>query len=99
MRYQRDGFSVRAGMVKGREPPQWYVDEPPVIPGLTDAMLLAFRRLSSERAWGFGGAGQIPWTRLVAYADWLGLDADAGRHFVAIIEALDDAWLADTQRK
>lgn len=61
----------------------------------------SFHDLSTERSIGMG-LGPIPWSKIVEYADWYGLEPDVIEAFVDIIRTVDVAYLkynADEQKK
>lgn len=63
--------------------------------------LKSFHDLSTERSIGMG-LGPIPWSKIVEYADWYGLEPDVIEAFVDIIRTVDVAYLkynADEQKK
>lgn len=55
-------------------------------------LLDAFWELSSERQFGFG-LGPIPWSSIVAYAEFVGLDREAFFIFLRIIREMDEAYV------
>jgi hypothetical protein len=91
VRYARDGWSVEAGRLKGREPPKWYLEEPPR-EIFDDFYLAAFWSLSTCRPMGFS-PGPIPWNHIRDYAEYAGLDRENTFAFEAIIRAMDGAYL------
>lgn len=44
---------------------------------------------------GFGGFGQIPWSRIKEYANEAGLEEDNRETFYTVIETMDAVWLED----
>lgn len=98
MKYQRDGFSVEAGLLKGRPAPDWYLDEPE-LGEHDDFFLEAFGELSTERAPGFDSLGQIPWSKIRDYANEAGLEGDVASAFRAIIREMDNAYRAEAARR
>lgn len=92
MRYNRDGFSIEAGLEKGREPPEWFYDEPVLLS--TDAFLVqAFFELSTCRSYSQGAFGPIPWDAIVGFSDRFGMDRDASDYFLKLIRYLDRFWM------
>ena len=89
MRYERDGYSVEAALAKGRELPEWFLDEPPKGP-LDDFYLEAFWVLSSTR---YFDRGPIPWNIIVEYGCYHGLATDIMKAFVTIISAMDASFI------
>jgi len=101
LRYDRDGYSVEAAILKGRRLPEWYSEEPPA--QITDFFYQkSFWDLSSTRRFEHG---PIPWDKIVEYGYHTGLDNDMIDTFVAIIRAMDAGYLnwlkdeIDRQRK
>jgi hypothetical protein len=43
--------------------------------------------------------GAIPWTAIVHYADWHGLERDVAEAFVDILRTMDNAFLASVAEK
>lgn len=92
MRYQRDSFSVEAAREKGRQLPEWYVNEPEQYPG--DRFYMeAFYELHSCRSITMNGPGPIPWRDIVDYAILQQIDPRFLDHFTTCIRALDNAFL------
>ncbi len=89
MRYSRDGFSVDAAIEKGRELPQWYLDEPLSLPG-DERFLDAFWYLTTERRWALG---PIPASKTQQYAYDRGWSSDIIVLFCRMIRKLDEAYL------
>lgn len=82
---------MEEGAKKGREPPDWYVDEPEILPG-EGFYLRAFWSLSTERSVG-QVLGWIPWSRAIDYASKAGLDADMIGPFWTIIHLMDGGYM------
>jgi hypothetical protein len=75
--------------------PDWYLDRPDDAP--TDEFYLAaFNDLGTERAIGMS-MGPIPWSKIVQYAEFAGLEGDVAFAFVAIIRKMDNEYLADVR--
>jgi hypothetical protein len=70
---------------KGRELPQWYLNEPPIGP-LDDFYINAFWELSTTRRYEMG---YIPWDIIQQYALLFGLDEFNTKLFTLIIRAMD----------
>jgi hypothetical protein len=83
--------AIESCLAKGRTPPDWYLEEP-TIHAMEGFYLRAFWELSTERHFG-QILGPIPWSRVLEYAFWTGLDADMIDPFVQIIRALDSGFL------
>ena len=88
---QRDGFSIEAGIEKGRSLPRWFEDAPALSDG-DDFYIKAFWDLSSGRPVGFS-IGPIPWRDIILYSDRAGLASDVSAAFVVIIRAMDMGYL------
>lgn len=81
---------MEAALRKGRQLPQWYLDEPPRHPVLDDFYLAAFWALSSMRNY---DSGPIPWDRIVIYGKHVGLDDSLTERLVVVIRAMDKDYL------
>lgn len=66
--------------------------EEPDLEASDEFFLEAFDDLSSTRGIGFS-VGPIPWNRTMEYAVWKGLDVINTRVLVAVIKAMDQAYL------
>jgi hypothetical protein len=101
LRCQRDGFSIDAGIEKGRTTfPDWYLDKPPLAEN-DRFYLTAFTRLTRTRSNGFG-VGQIPWDKIVQYAAIKQLDPQMTDVFVEVLCAMDTGylkWIADNREE
>jgi len=78
---------VEAAERKGRPLPDWFLEEPELLPGDT-FYLEAFWELSTCRSFG-NGMGPIPWTAIIEYGLRFGLDDDMLAPFVTVIRAMD----------
>lgn len=97
MRYQRDGFSVKSGRLKGRPDPEWFVNRPPEVSG-SEFFYVAFRDLGTERV----DDGPIPWTKAMAYADRKGLAPDVADAVWTVVHKMDlveRKWRADSLKE
>lgn len=94
MRYRRESFSIEAGIKKGRPLPHWFNDLPEVRDG-DEFFMRSFWLLSTERAIGGSAVGPIPWSAIVRFASFSGLEREMVGPFVQIIRALDAAYLGD----
>ena len=83
---------MEAALRKGRELPDWYLDEPDIVPGYR-FYLDAFFELSTTRNSSIDGIQPIPWHRIVDYANYARLDPDFVEHFVRVIRSLDATFL------
>ena len=101
MRLSRDGFSIDAAIEKGRPLPDWYLDEPPIIP--SDSFYLdAFDSLSTTRQMGMSGPGPIPWNQVLAFATDVGFDEEMIVIFKDVIKSMDIAylnWAAESSKR
>lgn len=94
---------VDAALRKGRELPDWYVQEPPLLP-VSSFFLSAFFDLTTERQLGMA-PGPIPWSSMLLYARQRDLDAEIFDAFAHVIRVMDTAYLgwlneqAEKQRK
>lgn len=78
---------MEAAVRKKRQLPKWFEEEPPKGVG-DDFYLDAFRNLSTERQVGME-LGEIPWSKVVEYGLYKGLDSDMIDAFVHIIRSMD----------
>ena len=98
MRFERDGFSIEAGLAKGRaELPEWYLNEPHVLTG-EEFYLSAFEELGSTRHLGMA-IGPIPWTAMMDYAAFHRLSRENAIAFVRIIRIMDGEYLKWVHKK
>ena len=89
LRLSRDGFSIDAAKRKGRALPDWYLKEPPVHPN--DIYYFQwFWKLNSCRNYEFG---PIPYDKVIALADRVGLDEPMIDLLNFIIESMDAEYL------
>ena len=91
---------MKAAQAKGRELPDWYVEEPCLFPG-DEFYLKAFWDLSTGRMIGFA-IGPIPWRDIVVYAERAQLADDVAGVFIFVMREMDAAYLkyvADKQEK
>ena len=91
LRFRRDGWSVEEGFVKGREPPDWYLDEPESRRG-DDLFMRAYWTLDSERPAGFG-VSRIPWSRTIQYGERLGLERDVCDLLWSVVTTMDEGYI------
>ncbi len=82
---------MEAGARKGRALPQWYLDEPPIMPG-DDFYVRSFWRLHTERQMGTA-PGPIPHSACESYALRRGLCEELVDHFCDVMSAMDGAYL------
>lgn len=91
MRFARDEFSVAAAKRKGRQLPEWYLDEPSIDP--VDVFYMkSFYDLGTCRMSAMS-IGAIPWTAIVEYAVFYHLEPDVIEAFVDIIREMDQAYV------
>lgn len=75
--------------MKGRELPQWYLDEPVLLP--SDGFYLkAFGELNTCRGPTGFGISEIPWTAIVQYGHHVGLEDDMIDALVVVIRKMDE---------
>lgn len=79
--------------MKGRELPEWYLQEPVLLPG-EDFYVRAFYRLSADRSSSNIGVGCIPYTSRVLYAERAGFDGCMVDAFVDIIGLIDGRYVS-----
>jgi hypothetical protein len=91
MRLAKEGFSVDAAIAKGRELPEWFLEEPDLPPG-GQFFFQAFQDLSTGRQWG-EHPGPISWQSIVAYAAYHSLDESATDVLLNVIRTMDNAYL------
>jgi hypothetical protein len=87
----RDGWSVQAGLEKGRPAPDWYADEPAIHPE-EEWYVQAFYDLSTCRNTGMS-LGAIPWRDIMLYAEFHEIDDQLFPIFKAVITAMDATFL------
>lgn len=85
------GFSIEAALAKGRELPEWYLDEPFLFPG-DDFYLSAFDELTTCRHYGME-PGPIPWSSILEYGRFHELEPDVFVLFKAVVRQMDKAFL------
>lgn len=82
------GAQIDAGIEKGRQPEQWFLDKPNIEDG-DEFYLRAYSVLSTNR----GSNGDISWLDIVRYAEWTGLNDRERENLVQIILVMNAAWL------
>jgi len=92
IRFRKEEYSLRAGVLKGRELPPWFTDCPDLLPG-EEFYLVSFWRLNTERQVSQGVLGRIPWSAAMDYAVKCGVAPDMLEAFWRIVSALDTAFL------
>lgn len=97
MRYKELGYSIEAGIAKGRELPNWFKNAPEPYPG-DEFYLKAFYDLSSCRDIGMS-LGPIPWRDILTYAIYSKLDDDLIEPFIQIIREMDSGFLEVEAKK
>lgn len=84
--------------IRRRQPlPDVIANAPQILPGL-EMYYEAFSELSTCRSNGMA-MGPIPWTAIDQYALRHGFEADGFEYLVRMVRALDDAFLAYSQKK
>ena len=68
-----------------------------LLPG-AEVYYLAFRELSTCRAFGFG-VGPIPWTAIVAWADDAGYDPEQREALQYVVREMDSVYLEHLEKK
>ncbi len=91
LRFEKEKYSIEAAVEKGREFPEWFINEPETFPG-DEFYLDAFGDLTTERQIGFS-LGQIPHSKIKQYGIDFGLDATTLDFFIRIIRSIDDKYL------
>jgi hypothetical protein len=86
LRYERDGFSVRAAKAKGRPLPadHWYFDRPSPVVG-SEPFYEAYSALATERH----PDGPIPWSAAMAYACREGFERDLADALWIVVHRMD----------
>jgi hypothetical protein len=93
LRFRRDGFSVESAIVKGRPLPDWYEDEPTLLPG-DEFYLEEFWILHTTRPSSGGAFGRIPFPEIERRGEIRhGMDEDAFRLFASVICSMDEGFL------
>jgi hypothetical protein len=77
-------FSIQAAIAKGRELPEWALNEPPLYPG-DDFFITAFYELSTGEP--------IPWIDRMTYARHKCLEPDVADAFSHIIRGMDSEYM------
>lgn len=102
MRFKRDGFSVESAIAKGRPVPDWYENEPGLLPG-DDFYLAEFWELDTTRQRGGGVLSPIATTEIERRAERRhGFEGDVLLLYERVLRALDDAfltWQAEEYRR
>ena len=97
LRYQRDGFSVEAGLKKRRKFPEdhWYF-QMPAIPRGSEFIFEAYSDLVTCRT----PDGPIPWDKVALYADKKGLQPDTADLLWEAVKRMDRverSWVMDNR--
>lgn len=91
MRFQRDGWSIEQGLEKGRQPPDWFLEELALGP-MEEIYIREFFNLSTERQIGMA-IGPIPISKIESRGKKLGLEPDVQMVFEYVQKAMDSAYL------
>lgn len=75
----------------GTSLPEWFLSQPILLPG-EEFYLNAFMDLSGDRSVGMG-PGPIPWTVMVKYAQFKGIDEDFIDYFTRILRIIDSRYI------
>lgn len=98
LRVRRDGWSIEAGLAKGREEiPEWYLDEPELLPG-DELFMRAYWTLDSERPAGFTLC-RIPWSKVIAYGERKGLEPVVCDWLWEVISAMDNGYIGFVMKR
>mgnify|MGYP003636533986 CR=1 FL=1 len=73
MRYRRDKFSIESGEEKRRPYPEWFLDKPVLLPG-EEWFLTAYWTCATERRSDGQTVGHIPWSSVIQFGSYHGLD-------------------------
>lgn len=92
LRFRKEEYSLRSGVLKGRELPPWFTDFPELLPG-EEFYLVSFWRLNTERQVSQGVLGRIPYSRAIDFAVNSGVAPDMLEAFWRIVSSLDAAYL------
>jgi hypothetical protein len=88
---------VEAAIAKGRDLPDSYLKEPIINPG-DEFYLHAWFELDSERSSGMS-IGPIPWSKIVEYGIFHGIDRDVLEPFIQVIRQMDAAYLKKREQQ
>jgi len=88
----REEYSILSGLKKGRDLPDWFLEQPQVLRG-EEFYIQAFWDLTSERAIGQGMLGRIPWSKAIEYALRNDVEPDMLDAFWRIIYGMDSGYL------
>jgi hypothetical protein len=91
---------VEAAKAKNRPLPSWYLEEPPLL-WPCDYFMNAFWALSTERQIGMA-PGPIPWSKMVEYGRYSGLEDDMIELLVFLMRYMDTAfreWRSEQDKK
>jgi hypothetical protein len=89
---------IDIALQRGNRLPEVIENQPELLPGL-DFYYTPFGELSTCRHYGYGMCGPIPWDKIIAYADRLGLGGQEALRFTKMIRALDDTFLQWNRKK
>jgi hypothetical protein len=100
LRLSQDGWALEQYHNSKGKLPAWFLNEPETVPG-DEFYIKAFFHLSSTRDFGFS-MGPIPWTAILRYGEYYGLDRLRMDAFFRIIRSLDEFYtehLKEEQKK
>ena len=97
MRYQRDGWSIEQGLEKGRQPPDWFMEDMELGP-MEVFYIRQFFDLSTERQIGMA-IGPIPVSKIKEYGKRAGLEPDVLMVYEYVMKAMDNAYLEHIQEQ
>lgn len=89
LRFQRDGFSVDAAVEKGRELPDWYLDEPFIWPG-DEIYIRSFWHLNTCRLY---AGGLIPHEKVMEIAQEHEMGPNMTDLFGHVLRMMDNAFI------
>lgn len=95
MKFAKDGFQVEAAEAKGRDLPDWFLEEPMVMENET-FYLSAYYDLFTCRFYEGGG---IPWDKIKDYAEnYLELESNHIEVFIEMIYVLDAEYMKESNK-
>lgn len=95
--YQDKANVIEAALDRGLPMPKWARNEPVLFPG-DEFYISAFWELSTCRQLGMS-YGPIPWTDILIYGQFAGLDYEAFSIFVRVMRAMDSKFLQWAKEK
>lgn len=80
-----------AGLEKGRQPPEWFLNEPVLPEPWQHWIMDAFWDLNTCRP-SADYSASIPWDKIVQYAEFHNLDSESAIVLVDIVRMMDNAY-------